>query len=202
MSFVPQTCWRHSQRSGRSKSDLEVHFWPIYILTCGRSKSGDKELIPKNFRLLPTQSFQLNRLMFTNDLAITYVFAYRCGSKWGKSGDKELIPKNFRLLPTQSFQLNRLMFTNDLAITYVFAYRCGSKWGFPGGSDGQESACNAGDPGSKFHGKFLGSLRTKIILSSDWASPAFFSGTAWISFKWSPILGHSQARSFLEITPG
>ena len=156
MSFVPQTCWHHSQRSGRSKSDLEVHFWPIYILTCGRSKSGDKELIPKNFRLLPTQSFQLNRLMFTNDLAITYVFAYRCGSKWG----------------------------------------------FPGGSDGQESACNAGDPGSKFHGKFLGSLRTKIILSSDWASPAFFSGTAWISFKWSPILGHSQARSFLEITPG
>ena len=24
----------------------------------------------------------------------------------------------------------------------------GSHWGFPGGSDGQESACNAGDPGS------------------------------------------------------
>ena len=156
MSFVPQTCWRHSQRSGKSKSDLEVHFWPIYILTFGRSKSGDKELIPKNFRLLPTQTFQLNRLMFTNDLAITYVFAYRHGSKWG----------------------------------------------FPGGSDGQESACNAGDPGSKSHSKFLGSLRIKIILSSDWASPAFFSRSAWISFKWSPILGHSQARCFLEITPG
>ena len=40
-------------------------FWPIYILIFGRSKSGDKELIPKNFRLLPTQTFQLNRLMFT-----------------------------------------------------------------------------------------------------------------------------------------
>ena len=24
----------------------------------------------------------------------------------------------------------------------------GLKWGFPGGSDGKESACNAGDPGS------------------------------------------------------
>ena len=24
---------------------------------------------------------------------------------------------------------------------------CGSAWGFPGGSDGKESACSAGDPG-------------------------------------------------------
>ena len=30
--------------------------------------------------------------------------------------------------------------------TFTIALRI--KWGFPGGSDGKESACNAGDPGS------------------------------------------------------
>lgn len=62
MSFIPKTCCHHHQRSGRSKSDLEVDFWPIYILTSGKSKSGDKELTRKNFRMLPTQTFQLNSL--------------------------------------------------------------------------------------------------------------------------------------------
>ena len=38
MSFIPQTCWRHQQRSGRSKSDPEVPFWPISILTSGLSQ--------------------------------------------------------------------------------------------------------------------------------------------------------------------
>ena len=44
-------------------------------------------------------------------------------------------------------------------------------WGFPGGSDGKESACNAGDPGlisgsGRFPGEGIG-----YPLPYSWASP-------------------------------
>jgi len=38
-------------------------------------------------------------------------------------------------------------FRINIVIIYL-ALKIDPHWGFPGGSDGKESACNAGDPGS------------------------------------------------------
>jgi len=57
------------------------------------------------------------------------------------------LPRNIELLllfPTEE-QFRSIISSSTLM---YFHYSLSNTWGFPGGSDGKESACNAGDPSS------------------------------------------------------
>ena len=97
MPLYAQTLRTLSPESGRSKSFLEAHLSPIYILIFGRSKSGDSEFSPKNFRMLLTQRFQLNMwkmLWLDHHL---YAFIY------GHEASRSILPRQNNHMPSSRY---------------------------------------------------------------------------------------------------
>ena len=66
-------------------------------------------------------------------------------------------------------------------------------WGFPGGSDGKESACNAGDPGStRGMGRSPGEGNGHPLQYSDLESPVD-RGAQWATV-------HGVAKSWTQLS--
>ena len=76
-------------------------------------------------------------------------------------------------------------------------------WGFPGGSEGKESVCNAGDPGSlPGVGKILWSKKWQLI---PWFLPGEFHGQRCLAGyssqdHWAAVHGAAKTRTWLNWT--